>query len=496
MASGIRQLASQTAIYGLSSMVGRFINFLLVPLYTARLAQVSDYGVVSVMFSYAAFLAVVYTYGMETAFFNFARQEGKARIAYETAFRSILLSSLIFTLPALLFAPQLADLIGYPGKALYIRCFAGILAADALAALPFAWLRHRQQALRFAFIRLIGILINVGLNLLLLLVLPLMVSKGWLNAELVNPEHLVAYIFISNLAASICTFLLLWPEWKSVWKGYDPALLKEMLHYALPLIWVGLAGMVNETLDRILLKSILPAAEADHQVGIYSAFYKLAMVLTIFVQAFRFAAEPFFFSRSKDEQPQILYARVMSLFIWVMSGIGLATMMLLDDLAPLLIRKQIYFEDPRGISIVPVLLAANLCLGVYYNLSIWYKLTGQTRMGARIAIGGALMTIILNALLIPFWGFVASAWTTFAVYAGMMLVSYGYGKRFYPVPYHLGSALIAVFSALGFYLLWNKWGISRQEQPLLWILGLLGIGAIFILLMWQSEKRIWNKKKN
>ena len=493
MASGIRQLASQTAIYGLSSMVGRFINFLLVPLYTARLAEVSDYGVVNVMFSYAAFLAVVYTYGMETAFFNFAREEGKEQSAYATASRSILISTILFTLPALLFAESMASLIGYPGNAFYIRCFAGILAADALAALPFAWLRQKQQALRFAGIRLAGIFINVGLNLFLLLGLPQLAAMGMLNAAYTRPEYLVTYIFLSNLIASVCTFLLLWPQWKEARSGFDRDLLSRMLHYALPLIWVGLAGMVNETLDRILLKSILPAQEGDYQVGIYGAFYKLAMVLTIFVQAFRFAAEPFFFSRSKDDNPQESYARVMAVFIWVVSGMALATLLLLDVLAPMLIRKEIYFRDSRGLEIVPILLAANLFLGIYYNLSIWYKLTGQTRMGARIAIAGAMLTITLNLLFIPRWGFVASAWTTCAVYLAMMLSSYALGQKYYPVNYRLGSAMLAILSAAGFYLLWKYLNISRSDEPLRWMFVMLAIGGAYLLLMLKTE--LWNKKR-
>ncbi len=493
MASLIRQLASQTAIYGLSSMVGRFINFLLVPLYTARLAQVSDYGVVNVMFSYSAFLAVVYTYGMETAFFNFARQEGQERSSYATAFRAVALSSLALTMLALLLAPQLAVWIGYPGKPFYIRCFAGILAADALSALPFAWLRQRQQAMRFAAIRLIGIFINVGLNLFFLLGLPEMVEQGWLSEGWTAPEQLISYIFLSNLAASLCTFIILWPDWRNAWKEYDRDLLGRMLHYALPLVWVGLAGMVNETLDRILLKGLLPAQEGDYQVGIYGAFYKLAMVLTIFVQAFRFAAEPFFFSRSNDENPQALYARVMGIFIWVMCGMALATLLLLDVLAPMLIRNSSYFLDARGPAVVPVLLAANLCLGIYYNLSIWYKLTGQTRMGASIAIGGAVLTIALNLLLIPRWGFTASAWTTFAVYLCMMLASYAMGQMYYPVPYRSGSALLAIGTAAGLYGLWNQLEINRMDEPLRWWLTILAMGSGYVMLMLKTE--LWNKKR-
>jgi len=490
MAGGIRALASQTAVYGLSSMFGRFINFLLVPLYTARLAGVSDYGVVSIMFSYAAFLGVLYTYGMETAFFNFARREPKPEQVFATGLRALVISSLGFSLIALLFAPLLADWAGYPGHPEYIGLFAGILAADALAALPFAWLRFREKALRFAFIRLSGILLNVAINLFCLLLLPDLARQGWVDAAWVKPEALVLYIFLSNLIASFAVLLLLLPELRLAMRGWNKLLFREMFRYAAPLIWVGLAGMVNETLDRILLKQLLDGAIADYEAGLYSAFYKMAMVLSIFVQAFRFAAEPFFFSRSNEKDAPALYARVMRIFIWVVAGMGLATLCFADFIAPLLLRRAAYFADPRGMAIVPILLLANLLLGVYYNLSIWYKLSGQTKLGARVAIGGAVATLLLNLLLIPHFSFVASAWITLAVYAGMVIASWYLGRRWYPVPYHYGNAFLALALAVFIWLAFRAAGYAAADGWEYWFVGialLLGYGGIAFL----SEKRKW-----
>lgn len=490
MAGSIRALASQTAVYGLSSMVGRFINFLLVPLYTARLAGVSDYGVVSVMFSYAAFLGVLYTYGMETAFFNFARREPKPEQVFATGFRALVFSSLGFSLIALLFAPTLAGWAGYPEHPEFVRLFAGILAADALAALPFAWLRFREKAFRFAWIRLSGILLNVAINLFCLLVLPDMAGRGWVDAAWVNPASLVLYIFLSNFIASVAVLLLLLPELRLASRGWNKLLFREMFTYAAPLIWVGLAGMVNETLDRILLKQLLDGEVADYEAGLYSAFYKMAMVLSIFVQAFRFAAEPFFFSRSNETDAPQLYARVMRIFIWVVAGMGLATLCFADFIAPLLLRRPAYFTDPRGMAVVPILLLANLFLGVYYNLSIWYKLSGQTRLGARVAIGGALATLVLNLLFIPHFSFIASAWITLLVYAGMVVVSWNMGRRWYPVPYHYGNAWLALMLAAAAWLAFRSSGLETGDGIVYWLTGtgtVLLYGGIAIL----SEKKKW-----
>ena len=305
-----------------------------------------------------------------------------------------------------------------------------------------------------------------------------------------KPEALVLYIFLSNLIASFAVLLLLLPELRLAINGWNKLLFREMFRYAAPLIWVGLAGMVNETLDRILLKQLLDGAIADYEAGLYSAFYKMAMVLSIFVQAFRFAAEPFFFSRSNEKDAPQLYARVMRIFIWVVAGMGLATLCFADFIAPLLLRRAAYFSDARGMGVVPILLLANLFLGVYYNLSIWYKLSGQTKLGARVALGGALATLVLNVLFIPHFSFVASAWITLAVYAGMVVASWHLGRRWYPVPYHYGNAFLALALAVLAWLAFRAAGFAAADGWEYWFVGialLLGYGGIAFL----SEKKKW-----
>lgn len=434
--SVIKKLASQTAVYGLSTIVGRFLNFLLVPLYTARLADVADYGVVNVIFSYAGFLAVIFTYGMETGFFFFARKHEKPESVFSTATVPLLISGLILLLTGSIFSDEIIAAAGYPGKGEYVLWFAAILAADAVSSLFFAWLRFNDKARNFAAIRLINIAINIGLNLFFILLCPWLIQNGYDGVKnIYNPQYLVQYIFISNLVASVAILPLFGKYWVLLKNGFDAALFKKILRYSSPMIIVGLAGMVNETLDRILLKQLLPST-GDYEAGMYGAFYKLSMIMTLFVQAFRFAAEPFFFKESVNENAQEKYAVVMKWFVYTCGAIFIFTMAALPWLAPLLIRNPMYFVDPRGLSVVPVLLLANLLLGIYYNLSTWYKVSGKTHIGAYIALAGAVITIGGNLYGIPKFGFVASAWTTLIAYAFMVLLGYILGQKHYPVPYN------------------------------------------------------------
>lgn len=452
--SVIKKLASQTATYGLSTMLGRFINFLLVPLYLSKLSGAADYGVVSVMFTYASFFAIVFALGLETAFFHYSRlTQQPAKVLATTSYFLILTGSAAMIL-ARWFGPQIMCLIGYPQYPQFAEYFSIILASDALTGLGFAWLRQQEKPWTFVWIRLSNIGINVSANLFFLVACPLIghhialsypgdtfSTPLWQNignwcSQQNTAEKMISNIFISHVLASILTIPLLFKTWSNLKEGFDFALLKKMLRYSLPLVIVGLAGMVNETLDRILLKEILPANLGDSEAGMYSAFYKLSLVLTLFVQAFRFAAEPFFFSKAGDKDAPETYALVMRYFVYFSGGIYLLTMVFLPWIAPLLLQKPLYYNNLRGISVVPVLLAANLCLGIYYNLSIWFKLTGRTKMGGAIASISAIVTIAGNIVFIPKFGFVASAYTTLASYALLMLMGYFFGQKFYPVPYN------------------------------------------------------------
>jgi O-antigen/teichoic acid export membrane protein len=446
----IKQLAGQTAVYGLSSIVARVLSYLLVPFYT-RVFLPQEYGIVNEMYAYVSLLIVVLTYGFETGFFRFSQSEANKDKVYSTALISLLTSSSMFILFAVLFAGPVANMLRYPDNKEYVVWFSMIIAMDALSAIPFALLRFKNKAKRFALVKIAAIIVNVSLNLFFLLLCPYMKKHGIMTGfvDLVYKGKVgVGYVFISNLISSAFTLALLLPEFIKMKYQFDSALWKKMMRYSLPLLVVGLAGIVNETMDRIFLKYMLPKEISLFQVGIYGACYKISIIMTLFIQAFRFAAEPFFFSQSKNENAKKIYADVMKYFVIVCTFIFLAVMLYIDVVKYFVGEK--YYE---GLPVVPILLIANLCLGIYYNLSIWYKLTGQTRFGAFISILGALITIVLNIWLIPIIGYMGSAWTTLICYATMMVLSYIFGQKYYHVSYNLKKILGYIGLSFGLYVL-------------------------------------------
>ena len=434
----IKQLAGQTAIYGLSSIVGRLLTYLLVPIYT-RVFIPAEYGIVNEMYAYVSLLIVVLTYGFETGFFRFSQSELDKKKVYSTALISLLSTSVIFVLFAVFFAQPIAETIRYPNNSEYVVWFSLIIALDALSSIPFALLRSLNKAKRFATIKIVGIIANILLNIFFIILCPYMKKHGIMNSfiDMVYIGRVgEGYVFISNLISSGVTLLLLLPEILRVKYQFDFNLWKRMMRYTLPLLIVGLAGIVNETMDRIFLKYILPENIALYQVGIYGACYKISIIMTLFVQAFRFAAEPFFFSHAKNENAKQIYADVMKYFVIICAFIFLIVMLYIEFFKNFVGEK--YYE---GLPVVPILLLANLCLGVYYNLSIWYKLTGQTRFGALISIFGAVITIFLNLWLIPIIGYMGSAWTTLICYFTMMILSYIFGQKYYNVNYNMKKIL-------------------------------------------------------
>ncbi len=450
-----RKLLGQTALYGLSSIVGRLLNYLLVPLYT-RVFAPEEYGVVTELYAYVVFLVVLLTYGMETAFFRFAKGQEDGGAAYRAAMLPLWASSLGFGALLSLAAPWVAEALGYAGHASYIRWFAWILAIDALTAVPFARLRQQGRAARFAALRLANIGLNIGLNLFFLVFSRARWEQGhdgW-AATLYDPGMGVGYIFLANLAASALTLLLLAPELRASWGKADRALSRRMVGYGAPLLAAGLAGAANETLDRVLLKHLLavPAEVADAgayvmaQLGIYGANYKLAVFMTLFVQTFRYALEPFFFARADAKDAPQAYAAVTRYFVLAGWIVFLAIVLHMPWL-----KHFIGADYHSGLFVVPILLVANLLLGVVFNLSIWYKLTDRTRDGAWLALLGGGVTLVGNLLLVPRWGYAASAWTTLACYASMAALSYRWGQRHYPVPYPIGALAGYSALALGLY---------------------------------------------
>jgi len=441
----LKQLAGQTAIYGLSSIIGRLLNYFLVPLYT-NIFLPEQYGVVTELYAYMSFLIIVLTYGMETGFFRFWQSEPDKQKVYSTSLISLFVTSSIFILLVVAFSKPISNLLQYGNHPEYVIWLAVIIGFDALTAIPFAYLRQKNKAFKFAIIKLCNILIFISLNLFYLLLCPYLSKKG-INIPTIiyNKEIGIGYIFISNMIASVITLLILIPELK-IKLNFDKAILSKMLKYSLPLLVAGLAGMVNETFDRAMLKRLLAdSSNAMEQLGIYGANYKVSILMTLFIQTFRYAAEPFFFNQAKEKNAKEIYSEVMKYFVIFGLIIFLGVLLYLD------IIKFFIGENFRsGLKVVPILLLANLFLGIFFNLSIWYKLTNKTIWGAYLAIFGATITIVLNFWLIPIMGYMGAAWATLICYFVMMIASFITGNIFYKVKYPLLK--IAVYFILAFLL--------------------------------------------
>jgi len=439
----LKKLASQTAIYGLSSVVGRLLNYLLVPLYT-RYFIPEEYGVVTELYAYVAFLVIVLTYGLETAFFRFSQKENNNRIVYSTSLISLIFTSLLFISFMFSFSENISALIGYPTNQEYVKWFALIIGLDAISSISFAKLRALNKATRFALIRLVNIFINIGLNLFFIIYCPYVIENDLQSLNFVNSVYSqsvgVGYIFIANLIASVVTIFMLLPEMiNSVWI-FDKKLWKKMMIYASPLLLAGLAGMTNETIDRILLKYLLPEnINSAREIGLYGAFYKLSVIMILFIQTFRFAAEPFFFSQERQVNAKKIYADVMKFFVIVLAFIFLLVTTFYNFFINFLGSD---YHDERGFMVVSILLLANFFLGIYYNLSIWYKLTEKTIYGAGLAVFGAIITVILNFMLIPYIGFVGSAVATLICYFSMTILSFIFARKHYPIPYNYSRILL------------------------------------------------------
>lgn len=445
MANPIKKLFGEIAIYGLSSIIGRLLNYLLVPLYTYVFINPADYGVVSELYAWVAFLIVILTFGMETAFFKFIQNEGDQKNVFSTALSALLSLNSVFFLVVLLFYQDIASLLLYEDHGEYIVMLGAIVSIDAISALPLAKLRAEEKAKRFSIIQLSSIAVNIILNVIFLL----------FCFDYNNPEHGVFYIFLANLIASLVKPIFLLKSFTLI-RGIDRSLLKRMLVFSFPLAIAGFAGIINETLDRILLKQMLYNPEnpssldyAEAQVGIYSASYKLAMLIAILLQAYRYAAEPFFFSQMKNQDRNKIYSQIMNVFIAFVCGIFLLVTLNID-IFKYFIQNETYWV---GLQVVPILLMANIFLGIYYNQSIWFKLSGKTKFGAYIALFGASLTVLINILYIPKFGYMACAWATLIVYFTQMVISYILGQRHYPIPYNLKKFIFYISLALALFFL-------------------------------------------
>ena len=449
MAKEMKSLAKDTAIYGISSIVGKFINWLLVPFYTFVLASEADYGIVTNLYAWTAFLVVVLTYGMETGFFRFAnKNKNEADKVYSTTLTSVSFTSLIFAVLCVVFSQSIANKLNYPNHSEFIAMLGVVVAMDAFASIPFAYLRYKSRPIKFAALKLLYIVLNVSFNLFFFLACPWIMTKAPdLISWFYNPSYGVGYVFVANILSTSIQTLFLLPYILNVKFNFDSALLKKMLRYSLPLLILGVAGIMNQTVDKIIFPYLFPdKVEAATQLGIYGACFKISMIMMMFTQAFRYAYEPFIFARNKDKNSLTTYADVMKFFVIFSLLIFLGMIFYLDVLK--FIIKDVYWE---GLRVVPIVLWSYIFQGVFFNLSIWYKLKDKTMYGAWISIIGVVITFAINIIFVPIYGYMASAWASFACFSTMMLISYIIGQKHMRINYDLKSIALYTIVALALF---------------------------------------------
>lgn len=486
MKNPIKQLFGQTAVYGLGIVLPRLLNYLLLTPFYTRVFERAAYGVITELYAYVVFLLVILTYGMETGFFRYASSSDQKGRVYTTVLSSLFSSSLLFIVLVLVFSGPISGILGYEQNPEYIKWLAVIVGIDAFTSIPFARIRLRNQPMKYALIRIGEVSVNIALNLFFLYYCPRHTDSE-LIAFLYDENIGVGYVLISNLIASSLKLLLLLPDILAAFRSaFDLKLFKQILRYSYPLLIAGLAGTVNEALDRILLKHMIPMEQNPmEQLGIYGANYKLAVLMTLFVQMFKYAAEPFFFSKSEDKNAKRLYADVMLFFVVAGLFIFLLVNLYLDYFI-----LFIGSDFREGIQIVPIVLMANLVMGIFFNLSIWYKLTNLTRFGAILVLMGALITVVINAVFIPQYGYLASAWAHLICYSAMVVVSYIWSRKHYAIPYRIGRIMAYIAAALAIYLC-NRLFLQEMEgYRNLWALLLL---VIFGILVVAGERKNFNR---
>lgn len=482
----IKSLAKDTAIYGVSSIVGRFLNWCLVPLYTIMFPA-AEYGIVTFVYSVVAIALIVLTYGMETGFFRFANHDrwDDPLEVYSTSLISLASTSALFVAAVALFLRPLTGAMECEGHPSWVMMMAVCVAVDAFLALPFSYLRYSRRPVRFAVIRLVNIAVNIGLNLFFILLCPwLMKTAPGAVAWFYDPAFGIGYIFLANLIASLVNFVMMIPELRGFRWRFNGALLGEMLRYSAPLLVLGVAGVMNQTIDKILYPTLAAGrGDALEGLGIYGANYKIAIVMVMFIQAFRFAYEPFIFARVKGkddvEERKRTYADAMKYFVLFALLIFLGVMFYLDFIR--------HFISPRyfsGLKVVPVVMLAELFFGIFFNLSVWYKLTDRTMWGAWFSLGGLAVTVALNVILVPRIGYMGCAWAAFASYGSMMVASYFVGRSKFPINYNVGKllfycAVAGLLYFLGMYCL-------TPSRPVNYIIRFFIISG-FVMLIFRNE---------
>lgn len=462
--AGIKSLAKDTAIYGLSSIIGRFLNWCLVPLYTIKFAA-AEYGVVTYIYSMVALALIILTYGMETGFFRFTNHDRykDPMEVYSTSLLSLAGSSTLFMLLLIVFLGPASEAMQCPSHPEYVWMMGLAVALDAFTALPFAYLRYKKKALRFASVKLIGIGANIGLNVFFILICPWLMEVAPAAVEHIYSSTFgIGYIFLANVISSVLTLLLVIPELCGFKWKFNSELWKRMLRYSFPLLILGIAGIMNQTVDKLMLPYLVSdPADAMTQVGIYGANYKIGIVMVMFIQAFRFAYEPFIFaqSREKGEDRLQAYRDAMKWFVVFAMLIFLGVMFYLDIIK--------YFISPAyfsGLKVVPIIMIAEFFFGVHFNLSLWYKLTDRTIWGTWFSLLGLAVTLVMNIALVPIMGYMGCAWGALCCYGVMMVASYIGGRHYYPIGYNVRRLSVYFFAAMAL------WGISYLlATPMEWV---------------------------
>lgn len=475
--AGIKSLAKDTAIYGVSSIVGRFLNWLLVPLYTYVFAE-AEYGIVTYLYSYTAVALVILNYGMETGFFRYANRHEQPQTVYTTSLFSVGFTSALFIGLLTLFLQPVSDAIQMPRHPLYVWLLGVTVAIDAFTNIPFAYLRYRNRSVRFAVIKMANVGINIGLNLFFILACPWIERHApgaidWFYAPCGGDAFGIGWIFVANIISTLCVLLMLLPELTGRKWRFDGTLLRQMLKYSWPLLVLGVAGMLSQTLGQLVIPYIFrdnPEA-ARAMVGIYGANLKIAVVMVMFTQAFRYAYEPFIFARAgkEGESKKQGYCDAMKYFVIFTLLIYMAVMFFLP-----VIKGFIGPQYRVGLEIVPIVMAAEICFGVYFNLSVWYKLTDRTQWGMWFSLIGFALMLALNLWLVPLYGiprgYVGSAWASLISYAFIMVLSWAVGRKYYPLPYQIGrmamyALLTAAMTVAGLWLAsvlspWLAWSLK------------------------------------
>jgi O-antigen/teichoic acid export membrane protein len=490
--NSLKKLANDTAIYGLGSIIGRVFNYLLVPFYTSLLLP-AEYGLMTELYAYAAFLNVIYGYGMETAYFRFAAQGHPIEI-FRLASSSLIVTSVLFSSLLASVAPLLSYWLGYSGHASYIYYLAAILAVDTILLIPFAELRFSNRAFLFAQAKCLQVGLNIAFNFFLLYILPGIYTDKFFHSYkpfirlIYDPANHIEYIFLANVVSNVCVLPMLSKSLLSFRFWIDWQKLKSIVMYAFPLLIMGLAGITNEMLSRALLKHLLPAEHypgysKEAIVGIFGACYKLAILMSLGIQAFRYAAEPFFFLHAKDKRSPQLFSKIMHGYILIACFIWFAISANLDVLGYIFLRNPVY---RTSIEIVPYLCLAYVWLGIYYNLSVWFKLADKTYYGSIITLVGAGITVLLNILLVPHWGYWGSVWASVSSYLMMCIICYYKGQKYYPIPYRTGYGLVYILATLVLIILARQICYASLTDALL---SNMCFTLIFGLITYRSIKK-------